>query len=76
MKILIFLLAVCLLSCNNDSAQRKIYEDSAKMFVDSFVKYKATAEPLSDSAEIIRSNRFFLYKTLWEYYKKKAEDLK
>lgn len=76
MKILILLLAVCLFSCNNNSSQRKLYEDSAAMMVDSFVKYKAPALPLSDSEELVRKNRFFLYHTMYEHYKKKAEELK
>lgn len=77
MKIIILVLFIAIYSCgNNNSAQIKIYEDSARMFVDSFVKYRAPYEILDDSVEIVRKNKFLLYHTMYEYYHNQAEELK
>lgn len=72
MKIL--LLCLVILSCNNESAQKKVYQDSANMFLDSVEKYRAPVEPLNDPIDdMVRKQRFKMYETMWRYYKEKAE---
>lgn len=76
MKIIILLLAVALYSCSNNSAQRKIYEDSARMYLDSVVKYKPTGFPDTIYGETIRRGRYDMYEIMYRHYKGEAEKLK
>lgn len=73
MKILIILLALALFSCNNSSDQKQTYRDSAQMFLDSMVKYKAVQWTPNDTLSEIRKARFDLYKIMYDYYKERAK---
>lgn len=73
MKILILLLAVCLFSCSNNSTQKKAYQDSANMMLDSMDKYKPMGSYDDDSTEIIRKGRYQIYEIMYRHYKELAE---
>lgn len=74
MKILLLAFALAILSCNNESAQKQVYMDSARMFLDSCEKYKALVEPSDDPvADMIHGQKFKMYEIMYRHYKGKAE---
>lgn len=76
MKIIIVLLALCLLSCSNNSKQRKIYEDSAVYYSDKWKAIVDSGYSQDDSMREMQKTRAFIYKTLRQHYIDKAKELK
>lgn len=76
MKILIILLAVVLFSCNNNSKQKKIYEDSAIYYSTKWSELLDSGWSQNDSLAAMQKTRAFIYKTMRQHYIDKMNELK
>lgn len=79
MKYLYLILLTVLFSCNNKSSQKQLYQDSAKMYLDSMVKYQPIAVVDEESAKRFRDSGFIMdqkykmYTVMRDYYLEKAK---
>lgn len=76
MKVIILLIAVCLFSCDNNSKQRKIYEDSAIYYSNKWAEVVDSGYTQDDSVSAMRKTRAFIYKTMRQHYIDKMKELK
>lgn len=76
MKLILFLLSVFLISCGNDSAQAKVYEDSAIYYSNKLSALTDSGYSQNDSIAIMQKNRAFIYKTMRQHYLDKMEEVK
>lgn len=76
MKIIILLLAIGLLSCNNNSTQRKIYEDSAKYYSEQWKAILDSGYSQNDSIATMQKTRAKIYEIMRKHYIDKMNELK
>lgn len=76
MKYLYLILAIGALSCSNDSAQAKVYEDSAIYYSNKLSALTDSGYSQNDSIAIMQKNRAFIYKTMRQHYLDKMEKSK
>lgn len=77
MKIIILVLFIAIYSCgNNNSAQIKIYEDSAIYFSNKWKAILDSGFSKDDSIYQIQKTEAFIYKTMRQHYIDKMEELK
>lgn len=77
MKLLITLLCLTtILSCTNNSAQIKTYEDSGNYFSQKLATLTDSGFSNNDSIKMHQKTRIFIYETMRQHYIDLANELK
>lgn len=68
MKPLIVLFAFALCSCGSNSANTKVYEDSARYYSDKLSRLTDSGFSSNDSIAKMQKTRIVIYKTMRQHY--------